>query len=58
MCKLDHNIIMRDRCREQQLRDVGTVPSAWSGQAEEAFKLLKDTICMAPGLTLPEEEGE
>jgi hypothetical protein len=46
-------------CRgDPQLKDVGTVQFAWDGEAEETFKILKDAICQAPVLALPEEGGE
>lgn len=40
------------------MSDVRTVRFAWSKAPEQAFKIIKDTICMAPELALSKEAGE
>jgi hypothetical protein len=34
------------------------VQFVWNGEAEEAFEMLKDAICKAPMLALPEQGGK
>jgi hypothetical protein len=58
MCKMGQKVKMGGRCGERRLKDVGTVQLAWNGEAEQAFKTLKDAICKAPVLALPEEGGK
>ena len=58
ICKMSRKVKMGGHHGEPQLKDVGTVPVVWNGEAEEAFETLKDVICKAPMLALPEECGE
>jgi hypothetical protein len=58
MCKISKKFKMGGRRSEPRLKDVGRVQFVWNGEAEEAFETLKDAMCKAPVLALPEEEGE
>jgi hypothetical protein len=58
MCKVGKKVKMSGRRGEPWLKDVPTVQFAWNREAEEASEMLKDAICKAPVLALPEEEGE
>ena len=49
---------MGSRRGELRLKEVGTAQFDWNGEAEEAFETLKNAICKAPMLALPEEGGE
>jgi hypothetical protein len=55
---MSKKVKMGGRRGEPRLKDVGTMQFVWNGEAEEAFETLKDAICKAPVLALPEEGGE